>query len=205
MFLEDAEEVTIEQANGEYITGKGGFYAFSGYAVAYYREYLIGDVFTVTCQLEWEGQYGTQLTGLASPSRVDSTLSGEPEIPTLDANDLESGADLKPYLGHVIHLTNLTCDSIRESENNGTKYYTVTCVNNSGKKFDVYFSNSIITRWRVQDIIEVGKTYEVIGGVAFYEYANGQYQISMGDAPRYNNGVLNEDDLPRVNDVKEMI
>ena len=37
-----------------------------------------------------------------------------------------------------------------------------------------------------------------------YGQANGYYQISVGDAPRYNNGVLNELDALRVNDIKEI-
>ncbi len=205
MFLEDAEEVTVEDSNGEYVTGKGGFYAFYGYKVAFYRQYKIGDVFTLTCQLEWQGQYGTQLTGLTNPSKRDATLSGLPEIPTIDATTLtQGGADLATYEGHVVHLTHLICDNIRESDSNGTTYYTVTFKNASGQEIDVYFSNNIITRWRVNDLFTVGKQYEIIGGVAYYEYANGHYQLSMGDAPRYNQGVMNEDDAPRLNDVKEM-
>jgi hypothetical protein len=76
--------------------------------------------------------------------------------------------------------------------------------NNKGDKFDVYFSNNLITKWNAQEVLQEGKTYSITGGIAYYQYANGYYQIVVGDAPRYNNGVLNKLDTLRVNDIVEI-
>ena len=86
----------------------------------------------------------------------------------------------------------------------GETYYSAVMTNSKGDKFDVYFGNSTITTWNVFEVLQVGKTYSITGGIAYYQYANGYYQISVGDAPRYNNGVLNELDALRVNDIKEI-
>ena len=53
-------------------------------------------------------------------------------------------------------------------------------------------------------LMEMRKLYEGTGGIAYYMYANGYYQIAVGDAPRYSNGELHPEDTIRVNDIKEM-
>ena len=76
--------------------------------------------------------------------------------------------------------------------------------NQAGVKFDVYFSNSLITKWKADEVLKVGSVYTITGGIAYYQYANGYYQISVGDAPRYNKGELNKLDTLRVNDIIEL-
>lgn len=226
MYLEDAEEVTVEIATDEgedpiYKTGKGHFYAFSGYAVPYYKLYNIGDVFQMRCQLEWDSDYGTQLTGLSNPKNAQASLFAEPEITVVDANNLKYSlqtitdkegnqkqtmvSDLYNYFGQVITVQNLKCIDVKEKkDSSGDTYYTAYMENASGVKFDVYFNKSLITAWKVGTVLEPGKTYNITGGIAYYEYANGLYQISVGDGPRYNKGVLNEHDVTRINDIVEV-
>ncbi len=219
MFLEDAEEESIEINNGsESITGKGSFYAFSGYAYEYYRSYEIGDVFTIECQVQWAGDYGNQLTGLRKPSKKDKELSGEPILETIDANDIEyellSIKDLNDeYVtvpvsqlayccGQVVTVQNLKCINIYDKSTDTTNYYTVTFENENGVKIDAYFNNSTtITDWQVYKILTIGSYYNVTGGISFYQYANGYYQIVMGDAPRYSGGILNDKDIFRANEI----
>lgn len=222
MYLEDAEEVELELDDGNIVVGKGSFYAFWGYSAAYYRYYNIGDVFRMRCQLEWDSDYGTQLTGVSKTSSAIANLKGEPEILQLDADELSysqrtvkdnegneitaNASDLADYMGKVVTVNNLRCVSApkQKTSNDGTTYYTVVMQNKNGVQFDVYFSNDLITPWDVERAVEVGKTYSITGGIAYYQYANGYYQISVGDAPRYNNGVLDNKDILRVNDVLEM-
>ena len=226
MYLEDAEEVTVEIATDEgedpiYETGKGHFYAFAGYAVPYYKLYNIGDVFQMRCQLEWDSDYGTQLTGLSNPKNAQASLFAEPEITVVDANNLKYSlqtitdkegnqkqtmvSDLYNYFGQVITVQNLKCIDIKEKkDSSGDTYYTAHMENASGVKFDVYFNKSLITAWKVGTVLEPGKTYNITGGIAYYEYANGLYQISVGDGPRYNKGVLNKHDVTRINDIVEV-
>ena len=199
MFLEDAYEVEpFETSEGLIKEGKGYIYAFGAYATPYYRYYQIGDVFTIECQLQYgDEQYGTQLTGLAKASRVIENQL--PDILLLDANSLRGGADLEPYYGRVITLENLECVSIQTRETDrGETYYLVEFRNESNEVFDVYFGNSVITKYRVEEDLTEGYFYNITGGVAYYQYANGKYQISMGDAPR------DELDLPRLYDVFEI-
>lgn len=221
MYLEDADEQTIELDDGTIITGKGSFYAFYGYSANYYRLYQIGDEFTIRCQLEWDSDYGVQLTGLSRATTAKEEDNEQPEIEVLDANELgyslqtvkdEQGeevealaSDLGNYYCKVVTITNLKCVSIKtKTSSGGDVYYVVVMENNQGNKFDVYFSNSIITTWKIEEVFTVGNYYSITGGIAYYQYANGYYQISVGDAPRYNNGVLNENDILRVDDVKEI-
>lgn len=202
MYLEDASEVNYDD-EGELVSGKGGIYCFSGYAKQYYMNYDIGDIFTVTVKFEFGGNYGTQLTDI---TKISSVKGNEiPVITEFDSNDLNGGQSLKPYYGYVIKLKNLIIDSIVEKKTaNDETYYVVKAKNENGDIFDIYFGNSLITPYDVEEIFTVGDTYNFIGGVAFYEFAEGEYQLSIGDAPRYNSGVLNPRDNARVNDVEKI-
>ena len=220
MYLEDAEEQTIELEDGTIITGKGSFYAFYGYSANYYRLYNIGDVFKMRCQLEWDSDYGSQLTGLSKTTTAKEEDNAAPEIMTLDANNLgyslrevkdDQGnlvntmvSDLAEYFCKVVTITNLKCESVKVKGTGDDQYYTAVMTNAAGVKFDVYFSNNLITKWNVNEVLKVGSTYSITGGIAYYQYANGYYQISVGDAPRYNNGQLNKLDTLRVNDIVEL-
>ena len=221
MYLEDAYEQTLELDDGTIISGKGSFYAFYGYSAPYYRYYKIGDVFKMRCQLEWYSEYGTQLTGISKTTTAKPEDNVAPVIPVLDANELgysmrdvtdktgnvvqAMASDLADYMCQVVTVNNLKCESVKEKTTaSGDTYYSAVMTNSKGDKFDVYFGNSTITAWNVFEVLQVGKTYSITGGIAYYQFANGYYQISVGDAPRYNNGVLNQDDILRVNDIVEM-
>ena len=222
MYLEDAEEQTLELDDGTIVSGKGSFYAFYGYSGAYYRYYNIGDVFKMRCQLEWDSDYGSQLTGVSktgNPNK-DGYTNEVPEIPVLDANTLgwslrdvknEQGevikaqvSDLADYFCQVVTVENLVCKSVKLKGTGEDEYYTAVMTNAQGVEFDVYFSNNLITKWDVNEVLQVGKTYTITGGIAYYQYANGYYQIVVGDAPRYNGGVMNELDILRANDIIEI-
>ncbi len=199
LYLQDAEEVQYEK-DGEVVTGIGGVYAFTGYSTQFYLLYKIGDVFTIQTKFEYQGNYGTQLTDLTKASRV--TENGEVYIPELDANSINGGAGLEPYDGSVVQLNNLTVTSVAQKTSaSGDTYYVVDTINEKGNKFDIYFGNSLITTYDVMEKFVVGGKYNIIGGVAYYEYAEGKYQIAVGDAPRYNGGVINPDDQIRLNDI----
>jgi len=113
-------------------------------------------------------------------------------------------SDLADYFCKVITLTNLKCIDVKLKGTGDDQYYTAVMTNQNGVKFDVYFSNNLITRWNATEVLKVGSVYSITGGIAYYQYANGYYQISVGDAPRFNNGVLNELDTLRVNDIIEL-
>lgn len=220
MYLEDAEEQTIELEDGTIISGKGSFYAFYGYSANYYRLYNIGDVFKMRCQLEWDSDYGSQLTGVSKTTTAKPENNVAPEIQVLDANDLgyslrevkdDQGnlintmvSDLADYFCKVVTINNLKCESVKVKGTGEDQYYTAVMTNQAGVKFDVYFSNSLITKWNATEVLKVGSVYNITGGIAYYQYANGYYQITVGDAPRYNNGKLNELDSLRVNDIIEL-
>lgn len=220
MYLEDAEEVTLELEDGTIINGKGAFYAFYGYVASFYRYYNIGDVFRMRCQLEWDSDYGSQLTGLSKYSTAKPEDNVVPEIMVLDADELgysirdvkdeqgnvikDSVSDLADYFCKVVTVENLKCESVKIKGTGEDQYYTAVMTNKNGDKFDVYFSNNLITKWNATEILKVGSYYSITGGIAYYQYANGYYQITVGDAPRYDGGVLNNLDVLRVDDIKEI-
>ena len=116
----------------------------------------------------------------------------------------QSTSDLADYFCQVVTINNLKCESVKLKGSGEDEYYTAVMTNSKGDKFDVYFSNNLITKWKVDEVLQVGKTYSITGGIAYYQYANGYYQIVVGDAPRYNNGTLHNEDALRVNDVVEI-
>ena len=202
MFLEDAYEVSYDN-EGELITGKGNIYCFSGYAKQYYMNYNLGDIFTITVKYEPKSSYGIQLTDITKISAVKGNET--PEITELDVNNLEGGKSLKAHNGQVIKLKNLVITQIKQkTTTNEDIYYVVEVKNVNGDIFDIYFGNSLISTYNVPKIFKAGDKYDIIGGVAYYEFANGEYQISVGDAPRYNNGVLDPRDSIRVNDIRKI-
>ena len=182
--------------------------------------YKIGDVFKMRCQLEWYSDYGSQLTGLSKYTTAKEEDNVVPTIQVIDANDLgysmrevkdeqgnmtqQSTSDLADYFCQVVTINNLKCESVKLKGSGEDEYYTAVMTNSKGDKFDVYFSNNLITKWKVDEVLQVGKTYSITGGIAYYQYANGYYQIVVGDAPRYNNGTLHNEDALRVNDIVEI-
>ena len=199
MFLEDAYDASYDE-EGEIITGKGGVYAFGAYRIAFYSYYKIGDVFRLKCQLEYEGNFGTQLTGLDDPSPVIENVL--PEISEFDADDFSGGASLRQYYGRVIKVNNLEVSAVKKKQTaSGDDYYVVEAKNSRGEKIDIYFGNGLIQDYDVESIFTVGKKYNIIAGVAYYEFANGFYQLSVGDGPRYNLGVLVPEDEVRLYDI----
>ncbi len=219
MYLEDAEEQALELDDGTIVTGKGSFYAFYGYSAPYYRYYNIGDVIKMRVQLEWDSDYGTQLTGVSNTELIPD-MNQAPEIPVLDANELSYSlrevkdaqgniietqvSDLADYYCKVVTVENLICKEIKLKGTGGDEYYTVKMTNNKGDIFDLYFNSDLICDWDVEEIFKVGKKYSITGGIAYYMYANGYYQIAVGDGPRYENGQLDSRDELRLNDIKEM-
>lgn len=221
MYLEDAEEESLEMEDGSIITGKGHFYAFSGYGTPYYRYIQIGDVFKIRCQLEWNSDFGSQLTGISKFTHVIEGANEEPVIPVIDANDLgytkkevkddkgniivDNVSDLSNYFCQVVTVENLTCVNVKvKNQGADNQYYTATMKNDKGVLFDVYFGNHLITNWKVNEVLQPGKKYSITAGVGYHAYSNGYYQLSLGDGPRYSKGVLNPLDIIRVNDIKEM-
>ena len=181
MYLEDAEEQVLELEDGTIINGKGSFYAFYGYVAPFYRYYKIGDVFKMRCQLEWYSDYGSQLTGLSKYTTAKEEDNVVPTIQVIDANDLgysmrevkdeqgnmtqQSTSDLADYFCQVVTINNLKCESVKLKGTGEDQYYTAVMTNNKGDKFDVYFSNNLITKWNAQEVLQVGKTYSITGGM----------------------------------------
>lgn len=199
MFLEDAYDASYDN-DGDIVSGKGGVYAFGAYRIGFYSFYKIGDVFTLQCQLEYEGQFGTQLTGLDNPSVVIENAL--PEITSFAADELSGGASLEPYYGRVIKVEGLEVTSVKKKTTaSGDDYYVVEGMNSHGDIFDIYFGNGLISDYNVPEIFMIGAKYDIIAGVAYYEFANGFYQLAVGDGPRYNKGVLVADDEVRVGDI----
>lgn len=202
MFLEDAYETSYDE-EGDIISGIGGIYAFGAYRIAFYTYFKIGDVFTLKCQLEYEGNFGTQLTGLDDPSPVIENKL--PNIEEFNADDFNGGAALKDYYGKVIKVNDLIVSAVKKKQAaSGDEYFVVECKNSRGEKIDVYFGNGLIQDYDVNNIFIVGGTYNIIAGVAYYEFANGFYQLSMGDGPRYNLGVLVPEDEVRLYDIERV-
>ncbi len=60
-YVKDVKESEI---NGELVIGH--IYVFSGYGTAYSSILELGSVITMECKLQYEGNYGTQLTDIRS-------------------------------------------------------------------------------------------------------------------------------------------
>lgn len=206
-YVEDAETQTLELNDGEtLVTGKGAFYIFWGYKVPFYREYEIGDVFQLECQLEWQGDFGTQLTGPKNQKSPKPKEHMMPVIPEIDADSVScvgGESTLKENEGRVITLKGIECVNVTQKDDGeGKTSYTAYMKNDNGVSIDVHFHKGLIVQWDAEKILVPGRKYDITGGVGYYQYANGKYQLLVGDAPKINNGKT--DDLIRPYDIKEV-
>lgn len=156
----------------------GHIYVYSGVGANYSNYLNPGDIITFEAQLQYEGQFGTQLTGI---KRVAKVGTQEIELLEFDGNDLKDGGlGLKPYYGQVIKVINLTLVNIRRSQNDLKKnYYSLEFKNDRGEIISVRLAASK-SQYRSEELV-IGKKYSVIGGVSSYEYATNYYQIVVGE------------------------
>lgn len=172
-YVKDYEESEID---GELV--RGHIYVFSGYGTAYSSFLELGSVISMECKLQYEGNYGTQLTDI----RAVKVLEVQPlDILELDGASLtEGGASLKPYENQVIQVNNLLLTKVHQSDNDREKnLYTLTFKNSIGKTISVRLGAEV-AQYSASDLV-VGATYSIIGGVSPYEYAEGGFQLVVGE------------------------
>lgn len=156
----------------------GHIYVYTGFGADYYNYVNPGDIITLEAQLQYEGQFGTQLTGVRGITKVGSA---DIDIREIDANTLEQGGwGLEPYYGEVVKLTNMTLSKVSQSRNDAKKnYYNLEFTNSRGEIISVRLApdKSQYTR----DQLVEGSMYTVIGGISSYEFATNYYQVVVGE------------------------
>lgn len=172
-YLQDYNETEID---GQLT--RGHIYAFTGYGTAYSDFLEIGSVITMEAKFQYKGNYGTQLTDIKSVK----LLKVEPlDILELDGASLTNGgASLEAYENQVVQVNNLKLTKVHQSDNDKEKnLYTLTFENSLGKVISVRLGAEV-SQYSKDDLV-VGSTYSVIGGVSPYEYAEGKFQIVVGE------------------------
>ena len=173
-YLEDLEETEID---GE--MKKGYIYTYTGYGAPYANHLNVGTIVRFEAQLQYKGDFGTQLTGVKNLS-VIGAIEGELDVLEFEGTDFTSGADLEQYEGRVIKVTGLKLTSIHQSANDITaNLYTLTFENANGQSLSVRLGG-LISQYSRNELIE-NEMYTVVGAISYYEFATGQYQIVVGD------------------------
>lgn len=173
-YIEDLEETEID---GE--LRKGYVYTYTGYGAPYSNYLEVGTIIRFEAQLQYQGDYGTQLTGVKNLSIVGE-LETDLEILEFEGAALSSGADLADYEGRIVKVTGLELTRVHQSANDVTaNLYTLTFETVNGDEISVRLGG-VVSQYSRSELVE-GEIYTVIGGVTFYEFANGQYQLVVGD------------------------
>jgi len=175
LYLQDLKptEIKVENENGELVeTGEyeyGSIYMFSGYGSGLGR-LEVGKVISFECQCVVNETYGNQLTNPKDPRYVNDT--DEYYITELDGS---KELDLQKFEGFVVSIEKLKVKSVQSPNEEGA--YTIYCETLSGQEVNVRVDGGANPKL-VNSSIEVGKLYDVIGGVSKF---NETYQIMMAN------------------------
>lgn len=165
LYLQDLAPTDYEEGGLVY----GSIYMFSGYGSGL-GSLKIGEVITFNCQCVINETYGTQLTNPTKVKRV--TNADEYSITTLDGSiELDLGA----YEGFVVTVPKLTVTDVKQPDEEGA--FTIYCTTQSGQKVNVRIDGSAYPKLSYKSI-EIGKTYDVTGGVSKF---NDTFQIMLGN------------------------
>ena len=175
LYLQDLKEteIKVENENGELVeTGEyeyGSIYMFSGYGSGLGR-LEIGKVISFECQCVVNETYGSQLT---NPKKV-KLVSDEDEY-NIKKLDGTKELDLQKEEGFVVSIEKLKVKKVQSPNEEGA--YTIYCETLSGQEVNVRVDGGANPKL-VNSSIEVGKLYDVIGGVSKF---NETYQIMMAN------------------------
>lgn len=173
LFIEDVDETINKDTNEK---TKSGIYLYHSF-VDGIGKFKPGQVISFECQAsDAEGQYGIQLVGASKLRLVES--SSEYEI-TKIGNDVTS---LKEYEGFVVSVEGFTVTRVGNVSDTGA--YTIYGTMANGSELLVRVDGSASPKLS-PSYVEVGKVYNVIGGVSRYtnpfEDNKVYYQIMLGN------------------------
>lgn len=157
LYLQDLRETENDETGD--ITF-GSIYMFSGYGSGLGRVDA-GKVISFECQCTINEIYGTQLT---NPNRVKIVQNDdEPYITELDST---KNIELGHYEGYVVSIKGLKVVDLWRPNDEGA--YTIFCETVTGQKINVRIDGDVNPKYPYSEV-EVGATYDVIGGVSKYE------------------------------------
>lgn len=187
-FVEDVDPTYI--ADTEEMLDRRGIYCYADLApVDYYRTLAVGDTIIMTGKFEFGGQFGTQLTDLENVRVITKAQFNDPlDITTLNGNELiNGGSDLAEYEGKVVTIKGVTFVEYYQSANDKENDFfvgTLTFKTPNNQEISVRIGKGLVGKWTIigqyAEFI-AGETYDITGGVSYYEYAPGKYQLVLGD------------------------
>lgn len=180
-FIRDINPTDID---GEIVYGEIFVYGF--YGVNYYAYLKNGDIITMECKADLNGNYGNQLTDVQKLRVVGHE---EVEIEVFDGTSI---TDLSIFNGQVITIDNLIYKGFHQSQKDLEAIppaYTLNFENADGKKIDVRLGDRLSSKYDVSEFV-INSEYKVTGGVSYYEFAPGAYQLIVGDKLKSNDIVL---------------
>ena len=165
IYLQDLTATDYEDKGLVY----GSIYMFSGYGSGL-GSLKVGEVITFNCQCVINETYGTQLTNPTKVKRVTNT-----DGYTISVLDGSSQIDLATYEGFVVTIPQLTVINVNNPDEEGA--FTIYCKTASGQSVNVRIDGSAYPKLDYTSI-EVGKTYDVTGGISKF---NDTFQIMLGN------------------------
>lgn len=168
MYLQDLEQTEFEEdGNVEY--KYGSIYMFSGYGSGL-GKLVPGTVISLDCQCTENETYGKQLT---SPQNVRRMSTGE-EYNIIEIENPKA-SELGDYEGFVVLIKGLKVKDMYTPNDEGA--FTIFCEAANGEKINVRVDGDAQPKFKHSEI-EVGKTYDVIGGISKY---NDSYQLMLAN------------------------
>lgn len=171
----------IEDVNPDENGNVGTVYVYGGFNVDYYRNLGVGDIINMNCKLQYEGNFGTQLTDIKKLKYVTKAANLE-----LYEYEEISPSEFKTHLGAAVKVSGCeyigSYQSETDKENSAGKNYFVGSFKfkKDGKVFNYRVSKDLNGTWS-PDAFEVGKKYDLIGGVTEYY---GDYQLAAPDTTK---------------------
>lgn len=156
----------------------GYIYVYGGYSGDYYRDLAIGDVINFNCKLQYEGNFGTQLTDIKKLKFVSKAANNELyEYREISPTELKDNLGAAVIIKDCEYVSYYQSESDKENAESLNTFVGTLKFKKDGKSFNYRVSKDLLGRYSLDSFV-VGQKYDLIGGVTEYY---GEYQLGAPD------------------------
>lgn len=171
----------VEDVNADENGNVGYIYVYGGYSGDYYRDLAIGDVINFNCKLQYEGNFGTQLTDIKKMKWVSKAANNELyEYREISPADLERNLGASVIIKDCEYVSYYQSETDKENADKLNAFVGTLKFRKDGIEFNYRVSKDLIGRYSL-DSYRIGQKYDLIGGVTEYY---GEYQLAAADSTK---------------------
>lgn len=179
--LQAGSSFYVEDINPDENGNVGYIYVYGGYSGDYYRDLAIGDVINMNCKLQYEGNFGTQLTDIKKLKFISKAANNETyEYREIQPSELTDNLGAAVIIRDCEYVSYYQSQTDKENADSLNTFIGTLKFKKNNITFNYRVSKDLIGRYSLDDFV-VGQKYDLIGGVTQYY---GEYQLGAPDSTK---------------------